>query len=301
VLPAVDGGKIIIDEARNLSPLVKTILREKDPGIRIVTASSEDQKRYFSALFAAAGFYSVEDNFSMDFGRDPKVTVTSDFKIEKTTESLLKNDVVLVNLSGKRDGMPQPLLSFLAKEGFRVVESSPAYPEDPDGHNVLYCFDGSNQDTIVDDIYEALSVRSEKNKNLLLDDGALSGVTMTVRADRYCESHNRKVVVSFSEENPVQYTLLRLLELKGYRVVMLKPEDDFKEIAEKILTTLGLPSVYGMQQLWVPDGTPFNVQLSGFVVTVGGRNGTRRFLTNVPIDPLVGELARYKGFEVIKK
>lgn len=301
VLPAADGGKIIIDEARTLSPLVKTILREKDPGIRIVTASSGDQKSYFSALLAAAGFYSVEENFSVDFGRDPKVTVISDFKIEKTSESLLKNDVVLVNLAGKRKGMPQLLVSFLGKEGFRVVESSPVYAEEPDGQKVLYCIDGSNQDTIVDDFYSALSVRSEKNKELLLDDGSLSGVTLTVRADRYSESQNRKVVVSFSEENPVQYTLLRLLELKGYRVVMLNPEDDFKEISEKLLTSLGLPAVYGMQHLWVPDGTPFTVQLSGFVVPERERNGTRRFLTNVPIDPLVGELARYKGFDVVVK
>ena len=301
VLPAADGGKIVIDGARTLPPLVKTILREKDPGIRIVTANPDDQKSFYSTLFAAARVYSVQENFSVDFGSDPKLTVTSDFKIEKTSESLLKNDVVLVNLAGKKNGMPQPLLSFLEKEGFRVVGSPPVLSEEPDGHKVLYCVDGSNQDTIVDDLYSALSVRYEKNRELLLDDGALSGVTLSVRADRYCERNNRKVVVSFSEENPVQYTLLRLLELKGYRVVMLNPSDDFKEISEKLLTSLGFPAVYGMQSLWAQDGSPFNVKLSGFVVAEKGKNPTRRFLTNVPIDPLVRELARYKGFDVIVK
>ena len=299
VLPAADGGKIIIDEGMTLSPLVKTILREKDPGIRIVTGNPDDRKRFFSSLLAAAKFYSVEENFAVNFGSDPKLTVTSDFKIEKTSESLLKNDVVLVNVTGKHRGIPPLLLSYLDKEGFHVIDSSQAFAESPDGRKVLYSIEGSRQDTIVDELFSALSAPCEKNKNLLLDDGALSGVTLTVKADRYSESINRKVVVSFSEENPVQYTLLRLLELKGYRVVMLNPEDDFREISEKVLSSLGLPAVYGMQPLWVQDGTPFNVQLSGFVLVGSGRNGARRFLTNVPIDSLVGELARYKGFDVV--
>lgn len=301
VLPAADGGKIVIDGARTLSPLVKTILREKDPGIRIVTGNPDDRRSFFSSLLAAARFYSVEENFSVDFGTDPKLTVASDYKIEKTADSLLKNDIVLVNLDGNRKGMPPPLLAFLGKEGFQVVESFPAYSEEPDGHKVLYSIEGSSQDTIVDDLYSALSVRFEKNRDLLLDDGTLSGVTLSVRADRYSESNSQKVVVSFSEANPVQYTLLRLLVLKGYRVVMLNPEDDFKEISEKLLPTMGVSAAYGMHPLWKQDGSPFNVHLSGFVVSEGGRSGTRKILTNVPIDPLVGEIARYKGFDVIVK
>jgi hypothetical protein len=301
VIPAADGGRIVIDAGMTLSPLIKTILREKDPGIRIVSENPDDRKRFFSSLLKAAKFYSVEENFAVDFGSDPKLTVSSDFKIEKTSESLLNNDVILVNVAGNSSGMPTSLISFLDKEGFHVIGSSPGISEATDGRKMLYRIEGSSQDSIVDDLFSALSASCEKNKNLVLDDGALSGVTLSVRADRYSECNNRKVVVSFSEENPVQYTLLRLLELKGYRVVMLNPEDDFREISEKILSSLGMPAVYGMHPLWAPDGTPFNVQLSGFVVAWSGRNGARRFLTNVPIDPLIGDLARYKGFDVIDK
>lgn len=300
VFPAADGGRIVIDAGMTLSPMIKTILQEKDPGIRIVSENPDDRKRFFSSLLKAAKFYSVEENFSVDFGSDPKLTVSSDFKIEKSSESLMNDDVFLVNVAGNSRGMPTSLISFLDKEGFHVIGSSPAISEVPDGSKVLYRIEGSSQDSIVDDLFSVLSTQCEKNKNLVLDDGELSGVTLSVRAARYSEYNNRKVVVSFSEENPVQYTLLRLLELKGYRVVMLNPEDDFREISEKVLSAFGLPAVYGMYPLWAPDGTPFNIQLSGFVVG-SGRNGTRRFLTNVPIDPLVGDLARYKGFEVIEK
>jgi hypothetical protein len=301
VLPAADGGRIVIDAGMTLSPFVKTILREKDPGIRIVSENPDNRMSFFSSLLAAARFYSVEENFSVDFGSDPKMTVTSDFKIEKSSESLLKNDVVLVNISGRHSGMPQPLCSFLDTEGFHVIESSPAYSKVPDGSKVLYCIEGSNQEIIVDELFSALSVRYGKNRDLVLDDGAVSGVTMSVRADRYVDGADRKVVFSFSEENPVQYTLLRLLELKGYRVVMLNPNDDFRELSEKVLSALGLPAAYGMHPLWVADETPFTVQLSGFVVSGSAGNKSRTFLTNVTIDPLVRDLARYQGFDVIVK
>jgi len=301
VLPAADGGKIVIDTGMTLSPLVKTILREQDPAIRIVSEHPDNRKSFFSSLLSAARFYSVEENFSVDFGSDPKLTVRSDYKIEKTSDSLLKNDVTLITLPGKRTSMPQLLSSFLEKEGFQVIESSPELSTVPDGRKVLYSVQGSNQEAIVDELFSALSVRYEKNRDLMLDDGDLSGVSLSVRADRFSQGNEKKIVFSFSEENPVQYTLLRLLELKGYRVVILNPEDDFREISEKVLSSLGIPAVYGMQPLWEAAETPFNVQLSGFMVAGKGRDGSRTFLTNVTVDPLVRELARYQGFDVIVK
>lgn len=301
VLPAADGGRILIDDTRTLSHLMKTILRQQDPGTRIVTGNPDERKRFFSSLLAAARFYSVEENFSVEFGSDPKLTVASDYKIEKTAESLLENDIVLVNLDGKRKGMPPQLLVFLGKAGFQVVETAPVISEEPDGRKMVYSIEGSSQGVIVDELCSALSVRYERDRDLLLDDGAKSGVTLSVRADRYFESNGRKVVVSCSEANPVQHTLLRLLVLKGYRVVMLNPEDDFKEISEKLLPALGVTAAFGMHPLWKQDGTPFNVHLSGFLFSESSRSGVRKILTNVHIDPLVEELARQNGFDVIVK
>jgi len=36
-----------------------------------------------ASLLAGARFYSVEENFSLDVGNDPKLTVRADFKIER--------------------------------------------------------------------------------------------------------------------------------------------------------------------------------------------------------------------------
>jgi len=301
MIPAADGGKIVIDTEMTLSPLVKTILLEKAPGVRIVSDNPADRKSFFSSLLKAAKFYSVEENFSVDFGSDPKLTVNSDFKIEKTSKSLIENDVLLVSVTGKSMGMPPQLLSFLDEAGFHMINAFPDLSEVQASHKVLYVIQGRSRDTIVDQLFFALSTPCEKEKFIVLDDGFQSGVSLSVMADRFSESNNRKIVISFSDEDPVQYTLLRLLELKGFQVVILSPEDDFKKISEKVLSSLGLPEHYGMHPLWLEDDTPFNVQLSGFVLAGAGPNDAHRFLTNVPIDPLVGELARYKGFDVIVK
>lgn len=302
VLPATDGGKIVLDVEKTLPPLVKAIIMEKEPGVRIVSENPADRRRFFNSLFAAARFYSIEEGFSVSFGADPKVTVSSDYKIEKNAESLSNSDVYLVNVTGKHIGLPLSLLSFLEKEGFHFVDSSPVPSSSAvEGRHTLYSITDSNQQNIADALLSALSVSFEKDRNIALDDGSVSGVSFSVRADRYYEGNGRRIVFSFSKPNPVQYTLLKLLEVKGYKVVMLHPEDDFRKISQKILSIFKVPSSYGTHHLWHPREAPFDVQLSGFVLGNGGRRGDTILLTNVALDPLFRELVGLKGYEVIEK
>jgi hypothetical protein len=301
VFPAADGGKIVIDAGMTLSPLVKTILQEKDPGIRFVTATPGGGPRFFSPLLAAARFYSVEENVFLQFGVDPQLSINADFKIEKSPDSLLRNEVVLLNTAEQRAGLPEPLVSFLAKEGFQVVEFTPPLSRVPDGSKVLYSITTDSRQGMVDELFAALSLRCERDRQVVLDDGAASGVMLTVRAQRYHEGNGRKTVISFSEGNPVQYTLLRLLALKGYQVVMVGPADDFKATAAKVLAALDIPAHYGMQSLGTPHGAPFAVQLSGVSVHGRGRNGSLKVLTGRSIDPLVRDLATAMGFDVVVK
>jgi len=301
VLPAADGGRIIIDSGGALPPLVKAIIREKDPSIRIVTESPANRRSFYGSLLSAARFFSVQEDFSVDFGTDPKVTVISDFKVEKNSDSLLNNDVVLLNVSERRVGVPRPLLAFLEKEGFHVVEASSAPPvRPPADRRVLYSISSGGQQETVDSLLAALSVSFVRDRDIELDDGSASGIKLSVRADRYHEGNGGKIVFSFSEDNPVQYTLLKLLELKGYRVVMLQPKDDFRTISEKILSVFRFPLRYGMHHLWDPRESSFDVQLSGYSLS-GGQAGGMTVLTNVGIDPLVRELLDFKGYLVIEK
>jgi hypothetical protein len=302
LFPAADGGKILIDAEGTLPPFVKDILRENEPGVRIVSEPPSNRKRFFSALLAAARFYSVEDNFSVRFGSDPKVTVTSDFKIEKSQESLINNNVILLNIAEKRMGLPHSLTSQLEKEGFHVVDLSPGPTAVPSvARHVLYSVTDGTQQGIVDAILSAFAVSALQNKDIALDDGSLSGVSLSVRVDRYLEAGGRKVLLSFSEANPVQYTLLKLLQLKGYQVVTIHPSDDFRKVTEKVLSALRISAAFGTHHLGDSRESSVDVQLSGFVVGGTAKNEGSTFLTNVGVDPLIREIAGFKGYTVVDK
>lgn len=302
LFPAADGGKILVDAEGTLPPFVKEILREKEPGVRIVSETPSNRKRFFSALLSAARFYSVEDNFSVHFGSDPKVTVTSDFKIEKSQESLLNNDVILLNIEEKRMGLPPSLTSQLEKEGFHVVDlSHRPSTEPPVARHVLYSVTSGTQQGIADAVLSAFSVSAQQNRDIELDDGSLSGVSLSVRVDRYIETGGRKILLSFNEANPVQYTLLKLLQLKGYQVVTIHPMDDFRKVAEKVFSALRISAAFGTHHLGDSRESAVDVQLSGFVVGGTARNEGNTFLTNVGVDPLIREIAGFKGYTVIDK
>ncbi len=301
MFPAADGGKIIVDTRDSLPPLVRTILHEQDPKVRVVSGNTENRKWLFSSIIDAAKFYSVEENFTIGFGTDPKLTITSDFKIEKSTESLLNNDVILLNVEENRAGIPSPLVDFLGKEGFRVVDmSAMTAPETGEKHRLLYTVTGKDRQSVVDSLLAALSIRSMTDKEIALDTGSMSGVSLSVRADRYCGEGDKKLVISFSDADPVQYTLLKILEMKGYQVVAIYPGDDFRKISEKLFSALKIPAFYGMHYLWNPGDAPFDVQLSGFVLKGEKGNGENTFVTDVEIDPLVRQLAAYEGYSVIQ-
>jgi hypothetical protein len=302
LFPAADGGKILVDAEGALPPFVKEILREKEPGVRVVSEKPSNRKRFISALLAAARFYSVEDNFAVHFGSDPKVTVTSDFKIEKTPESLMNNDVILLNIAENHSGMPDSVTSLLEKEGFRVIDMSPPPPAQPPiARHTLFSVTEGTQQGIADAILSAFSISSAANRDIELDDGSLTGVSLSVRVDRYLEAAGRKILLSFNEANPVQYTLLKLLQLKGFQVVTIHPADDFRKVTEKVLSALRIPAAFGSHHLGNPRGASIDVELTGFFVGGNTKNEGSTLLTNVGVDSLIREIAGFKGYAVIDK
>jgi hypothetical protein len=303
VLPAADGGKIIIDTEGTLPAFVKEILRESGPGIRVVSERPYNRKKFIADILSAARFYSIEENFALHFGSDPKVTVTSDFMIEKTEQSLTNNDVVLLNVTPKNVGLPLPIVSHLEKEGFHIIDL-PSASRDQNKNavrHVLYRINDRNQQGIVDSLLSAFSVNAVHDKEIELDDGLSSGISLTVRAVRFVETSGMRIAISFGEENPVQYTLFKLLQLKGYQVVNIRVSDNFQKTTEKVLNALRIQGAYGMHHLGRPGETAMDVQLTGFLVKKSGNKGGDSFFTNVEIDSLAREAADFKGYTVLEK
>jgi len=299
-LPAQDGGTILVDAAGTLPPLVRSLIQEKNPQVRIVSENAANPQRFYRSLLTAAQFYSFEEDFSVDFGSDPKITMRADFKIEKSPDSVLRQEVTLLNVGQNRRTTPEGLVKLLAGNGFRLVEAgTPSYQIPSGPGDLLYQVTEKEPKKILDSFLDALAVPFESGKSLDLYARENIGVRLDVPVDRYFEDNGQRYAVALFNGDPVTYTLVRLLETKGYRVIMLDKGDDFHSVADKVLSRLHIPGRFGDYDLWSARNVGYGVRMSGAMIR-DNRNGDRNlFVTDRNLDPLMKELADINGYHLL--
>lgn len=293
----MDGGSIVLDQNGSIPPLVKSLIEERDPSVRVVAGDSSGTKHLMASLLEAAGFYSVEENFSMEFGSDPKLTVQADFKVEKTAESLIRQDLVLVN-SG-RTSLPPSLGEFLKKEGFSLYEpfASLKSSAQRDSRTIHYV-SAKNQPEMIDDILSAFSVSPERDRSVDVFAADDNGISLSVRAERYFERVGQPYVVTSFDGDPMNYTLFRILETRGYKVIILEAQDDFRKIAEKIISRMKIKGDFAKHRLLQDGAAGYSLQMSGFKLDDALLPGGGIFLTDRPIDRIVRDLFIENGFNI---
>jgi hypothetical protein len=298
IFPAADGGKILIEASGKLSPLVRSLIQQNDPKTRFVTYTPNNQKRFFAGLLSAAGFYSVEEDFSVAFGTDPILTVTTDFKVENDSNSPLQHDIFLFNTGSRSGGFPPFLTEYMASQGFRVIDSnSSGIIESTPVDGAVSVITEKEPSVMADRLMSALNLGYVREKEIDLLNMGDGGVGLRVKADRYFEKNGEKFVVSSFKGDPENYTILRLLEAQRYHVIMLTPEEDFRSVSGKILSQLHLPSRYEMQELLGSGDIPYTIRMSGIMLKTPGKQG-KIFLTAARPERIITELLELNGYTI---
>lgn len=293
----MDGARILLDQNNSIPPLVKSLIEEKDPNVRIVSESPARSRQFMSSMLKSAGFYSVEENFSMDFGTDPRLTVRTDFKVEKTPESLVRQDIVLLN-SG-RSALPDALNAFLKKEGFALYEPFAALKKLAVGDaRSLHIVKANSQPEMVDAILSAFSVNAVNDRSLDVFAAENNGISLSVKAERYFERNGQRFVVTRFDGDPVNYTLFRILETKGYRVVILEAQDGFRKVAEKIISRMKIQGYFAKHSLLQDDSAGYSLQMSGFKFNDSSLPGGELFLTDHAMDRIISDLLTENGYRI---
>jgi len=293
----MDGGRILVDRKNTIPPLVKSLIQEKEPSVRIVSETPANARQLLATMLETAGFYSVEENFNLELGADPMITIHSDFKIEKAADSLVNQDVVLLN--DERQELPTALRGVLKKEGFTVYEPFAApgplivRPARNFGQIGV-----STQPEMVDAILVSLAVSPERDRTLEVFGADDNGISLSVKADRSFVSSGQKYVINRFDGDAVTYTLFRILETRGYRVITLDRKDDFRKSTEKILSGMKIRGAYGRHDLIREEGLPYSVQMSGFWLDAPSLPGGNLFLTDLAIDRVVRSLLLENGFNI---
>lgn len=293
----MDGGKILVDRNDSIPPLVKALIVEKNPSVRIVSESPLHGKQFLKEMIGSAGFYSVAEDFSMDFGSDPQLTVHSDFKVEKSAESIVKFDILL--LSAAQNPYPRVIKDFLKNEGMTLYEpfalSRPA-PATPRGQ--FYQITSRNQSEIVDSLLTSMSIKPELNKRLDVFAADDNGISLSVKAERYFERDGQRHVITRFDGDPITYTLFRILETKGYQTVILDKQDDFRKVTEKLLSGMRIQGAYAKHNIDFDAGANYSLQMSGIKLEGSGLPDSDLFLTNLEIDRVVRDLLLENGYRI---
>ena len=297
VFARMNGGRIILDQNGTIPPLVKFLIEDKDPSVRIVSEFPGGSKKFISSLLEAAGFYSVEENFSMEFGTDPKITVRADFKVEKKADSLINQDVVVI--SNSRTTFPSSIGNLLKKGGFLLYEPfATLRPLVPQESRTIHSVSVKKQPEIVDSILSAFSLFPEKNKHVDVFPASDNGVSLSVRAERFFVRGEKRYVITTFDGDPVSYTLFRILETRGFNVIILAAEDDFRKVTEKILSRMKIKGSFAQHNLLQDDSSGYSLQMSGFKLDNANLSGEDLFLTDRPMNPVVRELLKESGFTI---
>lgn len=294
-----DGAQILLDAKNSIPAPVKALIEKKDPSVRIVTDASGDDRRIWSAMLASGGFYSVEENFDIEFGGDPKLTVHSDFKIERSKDSVLNQNVVLLN-QGRMEVVPA-LRQYLERVGFQVVEASvlsrTASLKSPLGIKII---SATRQPEVMDAVLNALSLSpTGRDRNVEISGVGTSGISFSFKADRSLRYQGENFVITYGSGDPAGcVALFRILESNGYHVILLNREDGFQKTAEKILSGLKIRAKYGRHDLIPDEKSPVSLQMTGFWLEDPVRAGRNLFISNVPVEPAIGTVLTQLGYDL---
>ena len=129
----------------------------------------------------------------------------------------------------------------------------------------------------VDSLLALLEAAVSRDKTLKAGQGA--DTSLAVEVARYFEYQGGRYIVSIGESDPGRYTLLRILETAGYKVLRLDGKEEFRDTGEKLLRLVGVEPDFGGHPLQQGKA------VTGFLIKQEGPMGRRVVVSAEPSRP----------------
>ena len=156
-----------------------------------------------------------------------------------------------------------------------VAPPVPAPPAAPMANTWICSVTERDTSRMVDAVLNALSVSWSKNRIIQ----SVAPTSFSIRVDRYFEYKDARYIVSIGEFDPYNYTLIRLLEGAGYRVLRIGGREDFDKVGQRLLALIGVVPDFGRHLL--QEGK----SVTGFLVQQDDAGGRRVIISGEPADP----------------
>ena len=243
----------------------------------------------------------IRDVRGLQVGRTIRIPVTGKPAPPAAAEN--RADVPAPGNAGKTEAqapeMPAAATAVLPPAG----DGSSAVPAPPSlspaaQKTIVRTVPAGDPATTADAIMDALALVWEKARPVTIPLGG-SGASLTVPVDRYFEAQGKRFFLDFGGADPERATLVRLVEMAGYRKIQIGRGDDFRAVAEKLLGALGISSDY-RRHLFIPaGGGNGELEVPGYLIVPPAGGGERLFLTDAPVTSETRDRA-YSGFYEIK-
>jgi len=127
LLQVSTGRDLILDIDARMPEDWKTRIEDRWPGYRVIPLPREgDFPDLLQEVLDAGGFHSLSRSERLSFGRDPEVSITPDFIVIKTPESLLDGELYVINvLESPVQALPREIRQLAEEHSITVVEILP--------------------------------------------------------------------------------------------------------------------------------------------------------------------------------
>ena len=136
---------------------------------------------------------------------------------------------------------------------------------------------------IVDNLLELLGIRVEKNRIVESGRDASDGTFISIKVDRFFTYHGNDYILALGQPDPFNFTLLRVLQAAGRRVVIIQPGDSFQTIGKKLLDAMQWPYTFGTQELRLSADSNQIRNVDGFMLVTDGAIPKQLLITNTPV------------------
>jgi hypothetical protein len=251
-----------------------------------VVADPANEKGFVKELLQAAGFATADGGAPFQFGTDPKLSVQADFTAAKLASGTEPRNTILVVVTESRClDLPESLATHLAASNIRLLEWCGAAVTPPDVPHVRFiAVPPGSSAAMADAVLEALALKATRDYPIEIVVGATGSAPLRVTVDRYFERQGVRYFLDFGSSDVGRATLLRLLELAGYRRIALASADDFRAVTARISEAVTMPLEYRKHVFTSIPGGRYELEISGILFQPSGAGGPKTFLTDIPLE-----------------
>ena len=279
------GAEALLDFRGGLPQRVRDAITGTWPHIRVVPLAGETGANgMIDRILGASGYHSVKEGLSrpLVIGETVSVSVPARWIVQRTDQSLLSGDLVLVMEVPERPGeVVLSVLRYARRVGIRVLP----YAADPNTAEGFLVGLGEEEQAAtpvalavpaagglpaVDFALSFLGIPAREGERLRIG-GQREGFQLVVQPERVFEGGGRKYVVDTGKMTP---PIRALLKESGYTLLPAGRDEPGREIFRRLLSVAGFPATERKEYLLAGGGTMgIAVRVTGTFVTLPAGSG----------------------------